>query len=143
MTTGKKIKQLRKLNKLTLEQLAKKAGTCKSYIWELENSLKLDVSARILHGISKALNTTVENLLLANPRSVDEMVALINKITRCQGKYRRQNTVNCCDLWIDIEIIDYMQGVQYKVAIQDSSIYFYITKDFDKLMNLIKSLKDK
>ena len=36
-TFGEKIRALRKEKKLTLDQLAEKAQSSKSYIWELEN----------------------------------------------------------------------------------------------------------
>ena len=40
-TFGTRIKELRTKQKLTLEQLAQATSSAKSYIWELENKIRL------------------------------------------------------------------------------------------------------
>jgi transcriptional regulator with XRE-family HTH domain len=49
--------------KLTLEALAERVGSSKSYMWELENKDVTRPSAEKLQQIANALETTVEYLL--------------------------------------------------------------------------------
>lgn len=65
MTTplGKKIREKRKEMQLTLEELAKKTDSSKSYIWELENRPVVRPSADKISRIAEALGLTVEFLL--------------------------------------------------------------------------------
>ena len=65
MTTalGEKIKKLRKEKGLTLEQLADRADSSKSYIWELENKNPPRPSAEKLSKIAAELGVTIEYLL--------------------------------------------------------------------------------
>jgi transcriptional regulator with XRE-family HTH domain len=60
---GKKIKQLRTNRNLTLDDLAKKIGTQKSYIWSVENGKIEKPSAESLAKIADALGTTVDALI--------------------------------------------------------------------------------
>ncbi len=60
---GDKIRTLRKTRGYTLEQLAERAGSSKSYIWELENRAPPRPSAELLTRISTALGVTIEYLL--------------------------------------------------------------------------------
>lgn len=60
---GAKIKELRKKKGLTLEQLAEKIGSGKSYIWEIENKGVKRPSAEKLTLIAKALDVTTEFLV--------------------------------------------------------------------------------
>ena len=62
-TTGEKIRALRKAHGYTLEQLAERAGSSKSYIWELENRAPPRPSAELLARIATALGVTIEYLL--------------------------------------------------------------------------------
>jgi transcriptional regulator with XRE-family HTH domain len=60
---GEKIYKERKRLKLTLEQLAEKSGSSKSYIWELENRPVVRPSADKLSKIADVLGVTVEFLV--------------------------------------------------------------------------------
>jgi transcriptional regulator with XRE-family HTH domain len=60
---GEKIRAARKSLKLTLEELAEKTGSSKSYIWELENRPVVRPSAEKISKIADALKVTVEFLL--------------------------------------------------------------------------------
>lgn len=60
---GEKIRAVRKSHKLTLEQLAERAGSSKSYIWELENGPAVRPSAEKISRIAEVLGVTVEFLL--------------------------------------------------------------------------------
>ena len=63
MTLGAKIKQLRSQKQLTLEELALKIGSQKSYIWSIENDRISQPSAKSIALIADVLDTTVEALL--------------------------------------------------------------------------------
>jgi transcriptional regulator with XRE-family HTH domain len=60
---GEKIRAQRKLMKLTLDQLAEKTGSSKSYIWELENRPVVRPSAEKISRIAEVFGVTVEFLL--------------------------------------------------------------------------------
>lgn len=60
---GEKIRRLRKDKKLTLDQLAERAGASKSYVWELENKNPPRPSAEKLAKIAEQLDVTLEYLL--------------------------------------------------------------------------------
>lgn len=59
---GKRIKEERKKHKLTLQALADRIGTTKSYVWELENTETPNPTLRILVGLSKELNVSIDYL---------------------------------------------------------------------------------
>lgn len=58
-----RIKALRTEKGLTLEQLAERSGTAKSYIWELENRDGQNPSAEKLAKIAAVLEVTTDYLL--------------------------------------------------------------------------------
>lgn len=60
---GDKIRAERKRLKLTLDQLAEKTNSSKSYIWELENRPVVRPSAEKISKIAEVLGVTVEFLL--------------------------------------------------------------------------------
>ena len=60
---GAKIQKLRKKKGLTLEQLAEKSDSSKSYIWELENNDVPRPSADKLSKIATQLDVTMEYLI--------------------------------------------------------------------------------
>lgn len=62
MEIGKRIKEERKKHKLTLQALADRIGTTKSYMWELENTETTNPTLRILVGLSKELNVSIDYL---------------------------------------------------------------------------------
>ncbi len=60
------MRELRGKRGLTLEALAARVGSSKSYMWEIENKDVARPSAEILHRIAAALETTAEYLLAAD-----------------------------------------------------------------------------
>ncbi len=60
---GEKIRAQRKRLKLTLDQLAEKTKSSKSYIWELENRPVVRPSAEKIARIAEVFGVTVEFLL--------------------------------------------------------------------------------
>ncbi|MCP5366707.1 MAG: helix-turn-helix domain-containing protein [Hyphomicrobiales bacterium] len=80
MTTalGEKIYKLRKKKGLTLEQLADRTDSSKSYIWELENKAPPRPSADKLSKIATELGVTLDYLLdqehkISEADAADEM----------------------------------------------------------------------
>lgn len=63
MRLNEKLKQKRAELGLSLNQLAERSNTSKSYLWELENRDTLKPSAAKLSGIAAVLNVTTEFLL--------------------------------------------------------------------------------
>lgn len=60
---GRKLKHARKLNKMTLEELALKVDSSKSYIWELEKKIECNPSAFMVLNLSRALHIPFEYLV--------------------------------------------------------------------------------
>mgnify|MGYP000477542966 CR=1 FL=1 len=60
---GQRLQRLRDREGLTLDNLASKIGSTKSYIWELENKPNIRPSAELVYKLSKALGTTVGILM--------------------------------------------------------------------------------
>ena len=74
---GEKIRQLRKKHGLTLDQLAEKTGSSKSYIWELENKDPPRPSAEKIGKIAGALGVTSDYIMddkdLSTPESATDL----------------------------------------------------------------------
>jgi transcriptional regulator with XRE-family HTH domain len=60
---GRKLRALRKLKGLTLDELARETGSSKSYIWELENKPVARPSAEKIGKIAAVLDVTPEYLI--------------------------------------------------------------------------------
>lgn len=60
---GQKVKKYRKDWKLTIEELAKKSGCSKSYLWEIENNPSLKPSVEIAYRIARSLKLDLNRLL--------------------------------------------------------------------------------
>ena len=70
-TFGERLQQMRKRNNLTLDELAKKIESTKSYVWELENKPNIRPSAELVYKLANVLNTTVDVLL--GKKSTDDI----------------------------------------------------------------------
>ena len=73
-TFSERLQQLRNKNKLTLEELAKKIESTKSYVWELENKPNIRPSAETVYKLATALSVTVEELLDKRPEDAGDQV---------------------------------------------------------------------
>ncbi len=62
---GERVRELRQKRGLTLEALADRVDSSKSYMWEIENKDVARPSAEKLHQIAVALETTTDYLLAA------------------------------------------------------------------------------
>ena len=86
-TFGEKIRALRKENGLTLDQLADKTESSKSYIWELENKNPPRPSAEKLSAIAGALGVTVDYLIGSDTQTL----SVGGKNSKdCRGTWRDQ-----------------------------------------------------
>ena len=70
-TFGGRLQRLRIEEALTLEGLAAKIDSTKSYVWELENKPTIRPSAELVYKLAKTLNTTVG--VLMGEASVDDV----------------------------------------------------------------------
>lgn len=66
-----KIKEFRKNKGLTLEQLAQKVGSSKSYMWQLENDSKIKPSIQLIAKIAAVLDVTVDYLSDPNQETME------------------------------------------------------------------------
>lgn len=73
--TGKKIRELRKANNLTMRDLAEKSGTASSYISDLENGKIKNPSGIKLKKIAKALGVSVIDILYPTNEDKEKAVA--------------------------------------------------------------------
>jgi len=69
---GERVREMRKKRGLTLEGLAERVGSSKSYMWEIENKDVTRPSAEKLALIATALDTTVEYLLAGDGNQKEE-----------------------------------------------------------------------
>lgn len=69
---GGRIRELRKKQNMTLEELAQKIGSSKGYIWELENKPDAKPSAEKLQDVAKALKSTIDFLMAVGDVSEEE-----------------------------------------------------------------------
>ena len=63
---GERIRELRRKRGLTLEALAERVGSSKSYMWEIENKDVARPSAEKLRQVAVALETTTDYLIAAD-----------------------------------------------------------------------------
>ena len=69
---GERVREIRRKRGLTLEGLAERVGSSKSYMWEIENKDVARPSAEKLALIATALDTTVEYLLVGDGEQEEE-----------------------------------------------------------------------
>ena len=60
---GERIKQLRQEKKMSLSELAEKAGVAKSYLSSIERNLQSNPSIQFIEKISTVLNVSMNDLL--------------------------------------------------------------------------------
>ncbi|WP_018404977.1 helix-turn-helix domain-containing protein [Marinobacter gelidimuriae] len=70
---GERLAEKRKEKGLTLEQLAQKVGSTKSYIWQLENKPGVNPSAQLVSDLASVLGVTVEELISGSGSSEDQV----------------------------------------------------------------------
>ena len=89
---GERVRELRRKRGLTLETLAARVGSSKSYIWEIENKDVARPSADILHRIAGALETTAEYLLSAEEGSEPDAadLAFFRRYRKMKPRGKRQ-----------------------------------------------------
>lgn len=78
-----RIKQIREKKNITAYKLAKEVGISRSYLSELENNKKMNVSLKVLFDISKYLDVNIKDLFYT---SLD-IEKLRKEMHRCIDKY--------------------------------------------------------
>jgi len=99
---NEKIKAARKKSGLTLEGLAKKTGSCKSYIWELENRDVVRPSAEKLLKIAEVLGVTPQFLMndQAKASESDEDLAFFERYKKLDEK-KKETVRKILDIFIE------------------------------------------
>lgn len=90
---GEKIRAERKRLKLTLDQLAERSDSSKSYIWELENRPVVRPSAEKISKIATVLEVTAEYLLddsKDSPVASDRDLAFFRKYAKLDSDKKAQ-----------------------------------------------------
>ena len=98
---GVKIKELRTAKRLTLEKLAEKIGSGKSYIWGLENRGVKRPSAEKLAAIARALGTSTEFLIdngMTEPTDEIKKAAFFRRLERL-SEDEQQKIEDIIDAW--------------------------------------------
>lgn len=72
-----KVKALRKNCGLTLEQVAQRAGTTKSHVWEIEQGKSVNPTIKLVGGLCRAFGVSMTEFLSdPEPRSHEFMVTM-------------------------------------------------------------------
>ena len=90
---GERVREQRRKRGLTLEGLAERVGSSKSYMWEIENKEVARPSAEKLAVIATALGTTVEFLLVGDGQQEEENaedVALYRKYKKLDAPVKER-----------------------------------------------------
>jgi len=69
---GEKIKQLRKEKKMSISELAEKAGVAKSYLSSIERNLQTNPSIQFIEKVSAVLNVSVNELIQDDRKKTNE-----------------------------------------------------------------------
>ena len=97
---GGKIRDLRQQKGFSLDQLADKTGTSKSYIWELENRDTRKPSAEKLTKIAETLEVTIDYLLDDSPTPNEDVLkeAFFRKFKKLEDS-DKEKIEQLIDLW--------------------------------------------
>jgi|SRR5690349_16446386 len=64
---GSRIKELRKVRRMSLQEVGDAAGFTKSHVWELETGRSVNPTVRAIWSLARALGTTPGDLLGLEP----------------------------------------------------------------------------
>lgn len=70
---GEKIKQLRQEKKMSISELAEKAGVAKSYLSSIERNLQTNPSIQFIEKVGMVLDVSVNDLLREKTIQVEEL----------------------------------------------------------------------
>ncbi|HEY4250380.1 MAG TPA: helix-turn-helix transcriptional regulator [Roseomonas sp.] len=89
---GERLRQLRKLRNMTYEELSRRTGTSKGYLYELESNKPPRPSANKILILAEALGVTADYLLGAGGEALDdaEDAAFINRYRQLSADARRK-----------------------------------------------------
>jgi len=69
---GEKIKRLRKEKKMSISELAEKAGVAKSYLSSIERNLQTNPSIQFIEKVSAVLNVSVNELIQSDSEKINQ-----------------------------------------------------------------------
>src|SRR5690606_37675749 len=69
---GERIREYRNINKMSLSELAEKAGVAKSYLSSIERNIQSNPSIQFLEKIAAVLNIPIESFILETERTESE-----------------------------------------------------------------------
>lgn len=143
---GKKVRELRKVNNLTMSELAQKSGTASSYISDLENGKIKKPSADKLLKIAKALGVAMGDLMgeeTYNKKVNREIINNTPKDLLCKHYGLNEEQLESLPKEGKEEFFDVLAslGEPYKLELQ------YMLDNFDSitkndLVNLCNSVKE-
>lgn len=96
---GPSIKKRRAEIGVSLDEVATRAGTSKSHIWELEQGRSVNPSIRMLISVAAALNTSINTLLgadISQPMLSDSELELIQHHRRIFGHRITPSGIGWC-----------------------------------------------
>ena len=146
--TGKKVRELRKANNLTMSELAKKSGTASSYISDLENGKIKNPSINKIEKIAEALGVSLDELREHkkamknfanswNSKSEEERNSIINKTKEKWETEEKETIINTI-----INIADKADTIDFFLN-EDNTMNYEKTKQmFDILVNTMKFICD-
>lgn len=87
MEIGAKLRSLRKLREMTVEELSQRSGVSRSYITNIENGRKTEVSSRVIANLAGALGINADYFRISDaqlptdclPNLDPEFIALLAK----------------------------------------------------------------
>lgn len=113
MSTGSKIKAIRKKNKLTQDELARKVGISKNGLWNYEND-KREISIELVQKIAETLNVPLsdlieeENPIRKTQKEIEKLKSIIFDLT-----VKRTEQTNIYDSLLN-ELIDSPENEEIK-----------------------------
>jgi transcriptional regulator with XRE-family HTH domain len=127
---GPAIAKRRKELGISLEEVARRADTSKSHIWDLEKGNSVNPTISMLLAVSSALNTSINTLLgtdISQPILSDDELELIQHHRRIFGKNPRQSARNCLTLVAEIEHLEHALGEH--LSDEDAAMVKQIERD--------------
>lgn len=139
MGIGYKLKELRKNKKLTQKQLAELVGLSEMSIRRYENDVN-EPTIEILSKIAYALETQLDNILIADPNS--QLYKATSSINNLKADAEKQAEIYKSNLEIDIAFLTLCEHCGFKIGIEtdDDISYFgdHIISYKDKNDNEVK-----
>lgn len=87
-TFGERMRRLRQQREMSLDDLARKTGISKAYLWKLERKPDANPSIEIARTIAKALGTTVATLVPTDETSEADSPEIPESLAEAKGRFK-------------------------------------------------------